>query len=244
MTALRLLIGVVLVSLGAAAPAAATPGVESFRVTVTFRQTTVVSGNLMCAEGPTAPATASETVRFSTPRSRTLQFVYGGGQWTVANFHSRRGGGTTLSARGTVHRRSDFASSGATAAVCPGGAPDPRCGSTTLRRIALIIQTAGSDFTLDDIGITPRVRGCEAPAPFTLARLGLLGSTGEKGVRYSARLPRSLLDRHRRLFVIHGHARWTGTTNITDFSVPGVDDYDAKGTTTVAFTMRLRRVAA
>ena len=236
----------------AATARAATPSVASFKFTVEGTQTSQASGTVRCEDesDTVAAASASETLEFSTPRSRTMQFVRAGRRINIVNFHSRHANGTTLYAKGTLERRSDFSgvdSESSLPPVCPGGAPDPGCGNATLTRIPLELGGNGRSVTMQagtpySGPIRPHVPVCAIPAPFSFP--GLVGDgrdVGSAHVKYSARVPRSVFNKRRRVVTIHGRGRATGKTDDSDLYIGGAD-FAAKGSTTFRFTMRLRRV--
>jgi hypothetical protein len=231
-----LLCSVVLAALAASAATAQAVRFHyaNFKVTVNGIETTSVNGRQECedAAGTIAAAKATQTAKFSTPRSRVLQFYKVGKSLTVI---SPRGlEAPKIVASGSVTRQSDFGLGGA-APAC-GGPANTGCGTTTLPHIVLEVQPGrvGHVTLLVD---SPQRSDEDCPVPM-LAFPDLAGTTDpgrDERVTYSARLPRGLLNPHKRVLVVHGR----GT--VTRHGRDGGTFVDS-GTTTLSFTMRLVRV--
>jgi type 1 fimbria pilin len=236
-TVLKLMAALAATAVVVPAAHAGTPSVASFKITVEGTQTSQASGTVDCEDDAhtIAPASASETVRFSTPRPKTMQFVRAAHRWDVVNFFSYRADRTTLYATGSVQTQSDFALASDRAPVCPdGGAPEPGCGTHQLKRIALLIQAGGPDVSIQATDVKPRLDACPVPAAFGFPALVGPDAGSDVHVKYRAHVPRSVLNTHKRVIVIHGVGKATGTTDEVDTK--------ATGTSTLHFTMRLRRV--
>ncbi len=202
-------------------------------------ETSQVSGAEECqdAAGTVAPASAQETFTFSTPKAKKMQFArFHGGLVQVT--HPGRGfGNTKIKGTGSLTRQSQFVPNGSEPPVCPGGQQSPGCGVKTLSAFTILVQGGVNEVTIQGSQARPSPGLCLVPSPFPGPELLGPDDTGDGAhITYKARVPRSLLNPHKRVIVIHGRGIATnkgqeGAIHITS------------ATTTLKFTMRLRRVS-
>ncbi|HEY7630360.1 MAG TPA: hypothetical protein VH817_06665 [Thermoleophilaceae bacterium] len=209
-----------------------------FKVSVTGTQTTQVSGADECQDdvGTVAPATASSTASFKTTKPKKLEFYKPDKLITVVP-PGRGGGNTKIKGAGSLTRQSGFALNGTLPPVCAGGQPNPGCGTTQLSSVVFLVQGGVNSVNLQVSAIKPSPGICPVPASFEFPELVQPGDngTGAHIVHFSARVPRSLLNPHKHVVVIHGSGEATnkgqeGAIHVTS------------ATTTLKFTMRLVRV--
>ena len=219
-----------------AAPAgAARLHYANFKVTVNGIETTSVNGRQECedAAGTIAAAKATETAKFSTPRSRVLQFYKVGKSLTVT---TPRGPATArILASGSMTVQSDYGPAGSQPPPACGGPANTGCGTTNLPQITLEVQGGLNEVSM--LVNRPQLNDVDCPVPM-LAFPDLVGTTDpgrDEHATYSAKVPRGLLNPHKRVLVIHG--KGTATRHGRDGGV-----YVDSGTTSLSFTMRLVRV--
>jgi hypothetical protein len=227
-----------LVGLTAPAAHAARLSYANFNVTVSGVQTSQVSGSEECQDdaGTIAPASASETATFSTPSSRKLQFERAGRELNIGTPSGI--GEATVTAKATIERQSGFSSNGSNPPVCPGGQPNPNCGTASLNHIKMLVQGGHNKISLlvDDFrGFQPG--GCLVPVAFAFPNvLPPQDDENHSHIRYSAKAPSSLLNPHKRVVIIHG--KGTAANSGQEGSI-----HVTSATSTLRFTMRLRRAS-
>jgi hypothetical protein len=220
----------------ASSAGASRPHYANFKVTVNGIETTSVNGRQECedAAGTIAAAKATQTAKFSTSRSTVLQFYKVGKSLSVI----KPNGLSTpkVVASGSVTRQSDYGPAGSQPPPACGGPANSGCGTTTLPHIVLVVQPGrvGEVSLLVD---KPQLSDVDCPVPM-LSFPDIVGTTDpgrDEHVTYSAKIPRGLLNRHKRVLVIHG--KGIATRHGRDGGV-----YVDSGTTSLSFTMRLVRV--
>jgi hypothetical protein len=228
----------------AAAVAVAAPAASAFRlpyavfkVSVTGTQTSTVNGQEQCQDelGTVAAAHAGSNAQFSTPKSRRLEFAKAGKVISVVNPGAGDISNTKIGAGGTLTRQSDFVPNGSTPPVCQGGQPGPGCGAKTIDHMSLLVQGGANSVHLSASGLRPSPGLCLVP---TLAFPEMPATTGgldHLRVKYSAKVPSSLLNPRKHVVTIHGHA--TATTAGQQGAI-----IVSSAQTTLKFTMRLVRV--
>lgn len=225
-------------ALGASASSAGAARLHyaNFKVTMNGIETTSVNGRQECEDalGTIAAAKATQTATFSTPHSRVLQFYKVGKSLTVT---TPKGLGTPrIVASGSVTQQSDFGPGGSQTPPACGGPANTGCGTTSLPHIVVEVQPGrvGEVSLLVD---KPQRNDDDCPVPM-LAFPDIVGTTDpgrDEHTTYSAKLPRGLLNPHKRVLVVHG--KGTTTRHGRDGGV-----YVDSGTTSLTFTMRLVRV--
>jgi hypothetical protein len=207
----------------------------NFKVTVNGIETTSVNGRQECedAAGTIAAAKATQTAKFSTARSRVLQFYKVGRSLSVT---TPRGLATArIVASGSLTVQSDYGPAGSQPPPACGGPANTGCGNTSLPHITLQVQGGLNEVSM--LVERPQLDDQDCPVPM-LAFPDLAGTTDpgrDERATYSAKVPRGLLNPHKRVLVIHGK----GT--VTRHGRDGGTFVDS-GTTSLSFTMRLVRV--
>jgi hypothetical protein len=207
----------------------------NFKVTVNGIETTSVNGRQECedAAGTIAAAKATQTAKFSTARSRVLQFYKVGKSLSVTTPHGLAT--ARIVASGSVTVQSDYGPAGSQPPPACGGSPNTGCGTTTLPHIVLDVQGGMNEVSM--LVDRPQLDGQNCPVPM-LSFPDLAGTTDpgrDEHATYSAKLPRGLLNPHKHVLLIHG--KGTVTRHGRDGGV-----YVDSGTTSLSFTMRLVRV--
>lgn len=210
----------------------------NFKVSVSGTQTSQVNGAEECQDefGTVAPATAQETFSFSTPKSKAMQFArFHGGVVQVT--HPGRGlGNTKIKATGTLSRQSQFVPNGSTPPVCAGGQPSAGCGTKSLSSLTILVQGGLNEVIIQGSQARPSPGLCLVPAPF--AGPDILGS-GDNGqgnqVTYKAKVPKSLLNVHKHVVLIHGSGTAAGKGQEGAIHITTSE-------TKLKFTMRLVRI--
>jgi hypothetical protein len=226
---------------GVAAPAAGAARLfyAHFNVTVSGTETSQVNGAEECqdAAGTVAPATAQETFTFSTPKAKKMEFArFRGGLVQVT--HPGRGlGNTKIKATATLDRQSQFTPNGTEPPVCPGGQQSPGCGAKTLSSLSILVQGGVNEVTIQGSQARPSPGLCLVPSPFPGPELLGPEDTGDGAhITYKAKVPQTLLNPHKRVLLIHGSG--TATNKGQEGAI-----HITSSTTTLKFTMRLRRVS-
>jgi len=209
----------------------------NFMVSVSGTETSQVSGAEECQDeaGTVAPATAQQTFSFSTRKAKKIQFArFRGGVIQVT--HPGRGtGNTRIRAKGTLTRQSQFVPNGSQPPVCPGGQQSAGCGTKGLSSLSILVQGGINEVTIQGSHARPSPGLCLVPAPFPGPEL--LGPDDEGDgahISYRARVPKSLLNPHKRVIVIHGSG--TATNKGQEGAI-----HVTSSTTKLKFKMRLRR---
>jgi len=228
-----------------AAVAVTAPGASAYRlpyavfkVSVTGTQTSQVTGADECQDefGTVAPATATSSAAFKTTKPKKLEFYKPDKVLSVVA-PGRGGGNTKIKGSGSLTRQSGFALNGTLPPVCAGGQPNPGCGTTQLSSVVFLVQGGVNSVNLQVSSVKPNPGICPVPASYEFPELVQPGDngTGAHIVHFSAKVPRSLLNPHKHVVVIHGSGEATnkgqeGAIHVTS------------ATSTLKFTMRLVRV--
>lgn len=236
-----------LLSLIAAAIAATAPNASAarlfyahFNVTVSGTETSQANGAEECddAVGSVPAATATSTFTFATPKPRKLEFArFKRGAIVVTNPGRGDISNTKLAGTGTLNRQSQFVPNGTTPPVCQGGQTSPGCGTKTISKFTILVQGGINEVTIQGSAPRPSPGLCLVPAPF--AAVDLLGPSDEGDgakITYKAKVPSSLLNPRKKVVLIHGSG--TATNKGQEGAI-----HITSATTTLKFTMRLRRVS-
>jgi hypothetical protein len=223
-----------------AAPAAHAyrPPYADFKVTFSGTQTAQVSGAEECQDdaGTVANATASDIATFKSARSRVLEFERAGRELNL--FAPGPIQAATMVAKASLTRQSQFVPNGSTPPVCPGGQPNTGCGSAQLTHISLLLQGGLNKISFLVDTFKPDLPICLVPVAFAFPQF-LAPGDAENGsrIKYSAPAPRSLLNPHKHVIVIHGKGTATIASPVQEGSI-----HVASAVSTLKFTMRLVRV--
>src|SRR5262249_41231241 len=120
--------------------------------------------------------------------------------------HPGRGiGNTKIKGTGTVSRQSQFVPNGSTPPVCAGGQPGAGCGAKSISSFTILVQGGINDVTIQGSQPHPTPGLGLVPAPFPGPSLLEPGDTGEGNhTTYKAKVPKSLLNPHKHVVLIHG----------------------------------------
>ena len=209
----------------------------NFKVSFKGTETTQVNGSEDCSEvgGGMEPASASETATFKSAKSRVLQFERSGRELNISP--ARGYGESFMSATAAIDRQSQFTQDGGASPACGGSQPNSSCGHANLS-LRLLVQGGLNqvNFGVDDFkGFEPGL--CLLPDAFGLpAIVPPKDYENHSKVRYSAPAPRTLLNPHEHVVVIHGSATATSSGG------QEADMHVTSAISTLKFTMRLVRV--
>jgi hypothetical protein len=219
-----------------ASSAQARQSYAEFRVTFSGTQTTQVTGSEECQDdtGTVAPASASETATFSSAKSRKLLFERSRRELNISAPGPIQA--ATMVAKASLTRQSQFVPNGSTPPVCPGGQPNPGCGSAQLTHMVMLLQGGLNKISFLVDSYKPQLPECLVPMGFAFPGVLTPSDDGSGShIKYSAPAPRSLLNPHRHVIVIHG--KGTATNSGQEGSI-----HVTSAVSTLKFTMRLVRV--
>jgi hypothetical protein len=221
-----------------AAPAAyaARQPYADFKVSFKGTETAQVTGSEDCEDdaGTIAPASASETANFSSAKSRTLEFERAGRELNIFALGDVQA--ATMVAKASLTRQSQFGPNGSPSTACSGGQPNPACGNANLTHVVMLLQGGLNKISFLVNSWKPQLPVCLVPMAYGFPAMLAPSDDGSGShIKYSAPAPRSLLNPHKHVIVIHGKATATNSGREGDIHV-------TSAVSTLKFTMRLVRV--
>lgn len=236
MRALIVISVVLATAIAASSAQAAHRSYAEFRVTFKGTQTAQVTGSEDCEDdaGTVVPASASDTATFSSAKSRKLLFQRAGRELNISALGDVQA--ATMVAKASLTRQSQFVPNGSIPPACPGGQPNPACGSAQLTHMVMLLQGGLNKVSFLVDGYKPKLPVCLVPLGFGFPAVLTPSDDGSGShIKYSAPAPRSLLNPHKHVIVIHGKA--TATNSGQEGAI-----HVTSAVSTLKFTMRLVRV--